>query len=159
MPIDARTAEPTDPLPGDLTVIPAMFEHAKLVYNTMLETAKLDPENNLPTYEGHLTNLFKGLRLSVPYYTTIKNMLVQMGCIEQTRRGGGNGTSKWVLWKPPELETWKAAEFKNPRHGNKQTRTEQMVKDLTTRMRELENVIMKQQDQLNALKEWTKFNV
>jgi hypothetical protein len=94
-------------------------------------------------YDGHLTNLFKKLRLAVPYYTQIKNQLTAMGCIEMMRRGGGNATSRWVLWKEPELEAWKAIIPSRPRRGNKTTILEQQIKDLTARTEKLEMVVSK----------------
>ena len=118
-------------------VVPALFEHAKNVYRDMHAEAKPD-EDGLLVYEGHLTVLFRKLRLSVPYYTSIKNQLVAMGCIEQTRRGGGNGTSRWVLWKEPLLEEWKATDAARPRRGNKTTQLEQRVKDIADRLHQIE---------------------
>ena len=148
MPIDARAADP--PSGGSTinpTVIPALYEHALRVYNAMRNEAVIesiegsDPTRKFLVYDGHLTNLFKRLRLSVPYYTKIKNMLVSMGCIEQVRRGGGNGTSKWFLWYPPGLEAWKVAEAARPRRGNKQTVHDQQIKDLAARVAKLEMIV------------------
>lgn len=115
---------------GELEVQPAMFEHAVRVYDAMALEAKLDDDFDQLVYEGHLTQLFKKLLLSTPYYTSIKNKLAAMGCIEQIRRGGGSGTSRWVLWRAPDLETWKAADARKPRVGNKFLAQEQRIKDL-----------------------------
>jgi hypothetical protein len=127
--------------PGELEVLPAVFEHAQKVYKQMAEEATLDAELDKLVYEGHLTQLFRKLLLSVPYYTLIKNKLSAMGCIEQTRRGGGNGTSRWVLWKEPTLEEWKATDAKRARQGNKTMIQEQRIRDLTDRMRQLESKV------------------
>ena len=153
MAIDGRDSS-TDVLPqqGDLTVVPAMFEHAVRVYNQMHDEGQPDLDlSGLFVYEGHLTNLFKKLLLSVPYYTEIKNHLVAMGCIEQVRRGGGNGTSRWVLWKEPTLEEWKGTKPTRAKRGNAQTMTAQQVKDLTERMRVLEAKIDYMQEVLDRL--------
>jgi len=159
--IDGRASESsTDLSQGDLEIVPAMFEHAQKVYAMMARQATFGrlEDGGLLTYEGHLTGLFKELRLSVPYYTTIKNHLTAMGCIEQTRRGGGNGTSRWVLWKEPELEAWKNTKPSRVRHGNKQTIIEQMVKDMAARMRDLEAAIDNLKEENRALMKWTNFN-
>lgn len=124
--------------PGELEVLPAQFEHACKVYKQMCEEARMDEELQCLVYEGHLTQLFRKLLLSVPYYTAIKNKLAAMGCIEQTRRGGGQGTSRWVLWKEPTLEEWKAAEVRRPRQGNKNMIMEQRIRDLTEVNRKLD---------------------
>lgn len=125
------------------TVVPAMFEHAQRVYDTMHQASRKESvgERSILVYEGHLTGLFKKLLLPQPYYTKIKNMLVAMGCIEQLRRGGGNGTSKWVVWHAPELEAWKTTEAKRPSRGNAQTMHGQMIKDLASRVDKLEQVV------------------
>lgn len=127
--------------PGELETKPALFEHAERVYKQMVAEATQDDELDLLVYEGHLTQLFRKLLLSTPYYTLIKNKLAAMGCIEQIRRGGGNGTSRWVLWKEPELEEWKATDSKRSRQGNKSLMQEQRVKDLTDRVLKLEEVV------------------
>jgi len=92
-------------------------------------------------YEGHLTQLFRKLRLSTPYYTQIKNQLTGMGCIEQIRRGGGSAESRWVLWKEPTLEEWKAATATRARRGNKTSMLERQIRDLTDRMSVLERQV------------------
>jgi hypothetical protein len=151
MPIDGRNATQENMTQGDLVVVPALFEHAVKVYAAMAEEATKDPEiNNLLVYDGHLTVLFKKLLLSVPYYTAIKNQLVAMGCIEQVRRGGGGGTSRWVLWKAPELTLWKNTSPVRARQGNKQTMQTQQIKDLAQRLSNLEGIVERL---IEALKE------
>ena len=124
----------------DLTVVPAVFEHAVRVYREMEKHSAPDEETGLMVYEGHLTNLFKKLLLSVPYYTLIKNQLIGMGCIEQVRRGGGNATSKWVLWKEPELDAWKDFNPKRARRGNATQQMAGQIKDLHERVVYLEGL-------------------
>jgi len=128
----------------DPTIVPALYEHACRVYKAMEEQATwstlegVDSDRQFLLYEGHLTNLFRKLLLSVPYYTKIRNMLIALGCIEQVRRGGGNGTSKWVLWHAPALDAWKEVEARKPARGNTKTVQEQQIKDLNTRVAVLE---------------------
>jgi hypothetical protein len=123
--------------PGDLELVPALFEHACNVYKEMVAQSEIDEELELVVYDGHLTNLFKKLRLSVPYYTEIRNRLISIGCIEQLRRGGGSATSRWVLWKEPDLDQWKYASSKKPGRGNAITVLQQQVKDLAGLVRQL----------------------
>jgi len=144
VPIDGRAAEPSDVEERvDLTVVPALFEHAVRVYREMQKDARADSDfgDNI-VYEGHLTNLFKRLRLSVPYYTSIKNQLVGMGCIEQVRRGGGNATSKWVLWKEPDLAEWKDFAPARARRGNATQMMQAQIKDLAERLSKVEEIVV-----------------
>lgn len=127
----------------DITLTPALFEHACNVYADMEKSAKpvAHQGQEILVYEGHLTQLFKGLRLSVPYYTAIKNQLIGMGCIEQMRRGGGSGMSKWVLWKTPTLDEWQAFSPSKSRRGSKQLMMEQRIKALQDRIDKLEEQV------------------
>jgi hypothetical protein len=128
----------------DITVVPALYEHAVNVYEHMEAVARPEEVEGAGlqvVYEGHLTGLFRQLRLSVPYYTSIKNQLIGMGCIEQLRRGGGSAKSKWVLWKAPTLDDWKAFSPVRARRGTKTTVLEQQIRDLARRMGALEERI------------------
>lgn len=135
-----NAVEQEAPSSPDLELIPAMFEHSVRVYVAMAEKAKIDDEGLL-VYDGHLTRLFISLRLSVPYYTQIKNQLIAMGCIEQTRRGGGSGTSRWVLWKAPDLGDWKMARPLRPTRGSKIAQQDQAIRTLAERVDKLETTI------------------
>lgn len=140
--------------PGDLTVVPAVFEHALAVYREMVIHARPDEDlDNLLVYDGHLTQLFRKLRLPTPYYTFIKNKLRDMGCIEQLRRGGGSATSKWVLWKEPTLEEWKGSGVARPRRGNKASMQERQIKDLAERCSRLEGIVQAQGEAIRTLGE------
>jgi hypothetical protein len=154
VPIDGRAADPVDEVERvDLTVVPALFEHAVRVYKEMEKNSEVDSDfgDNI-VYEGHLTNLFKRLRLSVPYYTSIKNQLVGMGCIEQVRRGGGNATSKWVLWKVPELEEWKNFGPARARRGNATQMMAGQIKTLHERVTKLEDIVVNMTIALEGMK-------
>jgi hypothetical protein len=147
MAIDGRAAPPHEGQQVDLTVIPALYEHALRVYQAMEAHSTIEEHQQgatwsspLRVYDGHLTQLFKKLSLSVPYYTSIKNQLVGMGCIEQIRRGGGNATSKWVLWKCPELDAWKDFTPKKARRGNATQQMQGQIRDLHERVSKLEEM-------------------
>ena len=131
----------TEVSPSEQTVIPAVFEHAQRVYEGMV--AKAAPDGDLLVYDGHLTALFRQLRLSVPYYTLIRRKLVAMGCIEQVRRGGGTATSRWVLWKAPELDEWKGTVSVRAERGNETSQLRQQVKVLHDRVTSLEEQMMR----------------
>jgi hypothetical protein len=139
--------------PGDLEVVPALFEHACNVYKTMEESSEMDDTLGLRVYEGHLTNLFRKLLLSVPYYTEIKNRLISIGCIEQVRRGGGTAMSRWVLWKEPTLDEWKYASSKRPGRGNAVTVIQQQIKDLSAMCRKLTMDVEQLQLRVKVLEE------
>jgi|SRR5262245_43065976 len=148
MAIDGRVAKPrTESAVVDPTVIPALFEHACRVYEEMRRTAvpwkDAQPVDGVQpyVYEGHLTTLFRKLALSVPYYTSIKNQLAGMGCIEQLRRGGGSTPSKWVLWHEPELEAWKEFAPTKSRRGNATQMMQGQIKDLSDRVSKLEGQV------------------
>lgn len=113
----------------------------------------MDDALGLRVYEGHLTNLFKKLLLSVPYYTEIKNRLISIGCIEQVRRGGGTAMSRWVLWKPPTLEEWKYASSRRPGRGNAVTVMQQQIKDLSALTRKLTTDVAMLQHRVEKLEE------
>lgn len=128
--------------PGVVTIVPALYEHACRVFDAMTEVAKNDPEYpNVRVYEGHLTRLFNKLGLSVPYYSTIKNKLTILGCIEQARRGGGSAESKWLLWRRPELEEWKEIPDHAGKKGNTITMLMQGMRALNDRVTDLERQV------------------
>jgi hypothetical protein len=128
---------------------PAMYDHVCRVYAEMLRHAAPDLEGEgRMMYEGHLTRLFRELRLSVPYYTQIKNLLTTMGCIEQVKRGGGNATSRWLLWREPSLEAFQEALGKKTfvNKGSKVSALEQQLRDLSKRVTVLELAVTNVQE-------------
>jgi hypothetical protein len=127
---------------------PALFDHAKRVYEEMLSRAHKEAAGEpceddrdpivVDIYEGHLTRLFADLNIPNPYYTKIINALKDQNCITQLRRGGGVAMSRWCMLEPPTEESFKRiTERKRPTKG-KQAILEQRVNDLT---RVLSNVI------------------
>ena len=125
----------------DRLPLPAVFEHARTVYNLMEEEAKLvthnvteDGHEVMLIWEGHLTKLFQRLHLSVPYYTSVTRELKRMGCIAQKRRGGGNAPSQWMILREPTEELFRDERTRSnntvTRRRDRLSRLEQQVTDL-----------------------------
>lgn len=133
----------------DASAPPAMFEHCKTVYEAMLSSAideRVSVGGTMQStgariYEGHTTQLFQQLSLPTPYYTQVMRLLRRMGCIEQTRRGGGNSKSKWRLVTPPELSAFESAAAIDPPKGGSHAAQAQQLRDLTRRVQDLEKAI------------------
>lgn len=89
-------------------VKPAPLLHCERVYERMHQEAKEVRETDVPmlVWEGFTTQLLKNLELAVPYYSTIRRALLDMGCVKQLRRGGGTSPSQWELIKPPTMDLW-----------------------------------------------------
>lgn len=115
-----------------------MFEHCVRIYDEMKSQAREEPNEGL-VYEGHLTKLFAGLQMPTPYYTTIKQRLVRMGCIEQIRRGGGNSPSRWRLLREPAEDTFQGFEALRVRSTGKVATLEQQFKNLREEYYQLRN--------------------
>jgi hypothetical protein len=96
-------------MPTSEDVKPAPFSHCEMVYLAMRNAAKDIYEGDVPmvVWEGFLTKLTRDLGLSVPYYSTVRGYLLEMGCMRQLRRGGGTTPSQWELIRPPTMELWK----------------------------------------------------
>jgi len=135
--VEPEAAEESDQLP-------AVFQHCCDVYTAMLEKAKpvaLSEEEgggNMIVYEGFLTQLFKDLRLSVPYFTSVTQELKRMGSIRQLRRGGGQAPSQWELVKAPSEELWRESEPMNKPGKSRMDILEQKVRDLTKQVNDAE---------------------
>lgn len=101
-------------------VMPALYHHAVRVYAAMSEKATMvhadgDSSTVMLVFEGFLTHLFEQLNLSVPYYTTVRQALLRMGCIRQLKRGGGNSPSQWELICEPTREAFGETGARKPR--------------------------------------------
>ena len=98
----------------DSDVKPSLFLHCETVYVAMRDGAQQVHEGDVPivVWEGFFTRLMRDLDLAVPYYSKVRNFLMQMGCIKQLRRGGGTTPSQWELIKPPTMELWSQLEDK-----------------------------------------------
>jgi hypothetical protein len=121
-------------------VTPALFDHAKRLYEVMLDRSHNEEvpveDEDLPSvqvrvYEGHLTRLFSELGLPNPYYTKILDALKAQNCVEQIRRGGGVALSKWALLEPPTEESFKILLDRKRAPRGKVEGLEQRVRDLT----------------------------
>lgn len=115
----------------------AIFGHCCTIYNKMLELSV--EESNLEgftgkVYRGHLTHLFNEANVSLPYYTTIMNILKKMDCVTQLRRGGGTASSVWAILQPPVVETFNSlVEGKTLKNSAKQPVSQvlqQQIRDL-----------------------------
>lgn len=144
--------------PPDLTeeVMPALFEHCVNCYNAMTkeaETRTNEAGETLTVWTGFFTSLIRDqLHLSTPYYTSIRQILVGMGCIRQLRRGGGTGESIWELIKMPTPELFinasppkRAAQTRRDyiddtflAHGNRITRLEETIHELMRAIHKLQ---------------------
>jgi hypothetical protein len=137
---------------GEETV-PALYEHCVRAYKAMLAESKvvLDGSNvseesgfagQMVVYEGFMTRLIVDqLSLSVPYYTSVRQALINMGCIKQLRRGGGTSPSQWEMIKDPTVEAFMK---QRPDKKPKQTR-DSMLQDqilaVANRVNELEDIV------------------
>ncbi len=120
-------------------VPPALFEHVSTIYSAMKETAK-EESDGTTVWTGFATHLFEEKGLSIPYYTQVMRMLQAMDCLRQLRRGGGSAPSKWLLVQDPTLVQFdKACEIPGAYRGSKSAQTDQMLRDLSSRIGELED--------------------
>lgn len=131
--------------------MPQMYNHCVAVYTAMAKTAKpvvlppfstsgdsARPERLI--WEGFLTKLIgEDCNLAVPYYTSVKNNLVRMGCIEQVGRGGGTHPSTWELFKEPTEDLFNAKG--TVRTHSKTSILEGQIKDLNSRVQKLEDML------------------
>jgi len=118
---------------------PAQFEWAAKVYEAMRERAtqmEVDGTER-QVYEGHLTQLYRDIGAPNPYYTSVQRALVDMGCVEQLRRGGGSAMSKWLLVKEPDAGDFEEKVLSRRPKG-KVAMLEQQIRALTKRIGELE---------------------
>ena len=112
---------------------------------------KVDPNLDLSAadhiivYEGFFTALItQKLNLSTPYYTSVKNALIRMGCISQLRRGGSTTPSQWELHWEPNYETYQ-------RTLKVKTKSASKDKDEAAQLRQQVNNLSKR---LAALETW-----
>jgi hypothetical protein len=75
------------------------FERCVAVWDRMRSEARDSADGAV--WEGFTTALTRELGLSQGYYTQIVRALQDMKCMEQIKRGGGAGPSKWRLLKRP----------------------------------------------------------
>ena len=132
--------------PEEVKPLPALYFHCESVYVAMVEHASvekfhiLDPDSlEGLIYEGFLTRLITSeVGLAVPYYTGVMKELRRMGCVEQLRRGGSTTPSRWVLHFAPTEELFGRPENPITQRHKIQSVRDQQIKDLTSRMAEVE---------------------
>lgn len=120
---------------------PALFLHCVAAYEAMLNQAHYlnTDEQDILIYEGFLTQLVqKDLSLSVPYYTSIRKSLINMGCIRQLKRGGGTAPSQWELIYEPTFEAFESATPSKIPKQTKEEATMQQIQALSNRIGVLE---------------------
>jgi hypothetical protein len=126
----------------------AIYEHCCSVYQAMLDESTVHDATSdggdswqETIYEGHLTKLFQEQGMSPPYYTTIRDLLIKMGCMEQLRRGGGNAKSRWRLVKPPTEELFQTADAMVKRPSGRVAMLEQGLTQAIKRIQRLEDAL------------------
>lgn len=120
---------------------PALYDHCCRTYNAMLEESHLvqNEEQGVLVYEGFLTRLITSkLNLSVPYYTSIRNRLIEMGCIRQLKRGGGSAPSQYEMIYEPSLEAFMKAEPAKVPKASRADAADEQIRNLAMRLSELE---------------------
>lgn len=134
--------EDAEPRTGAL---PAIWHHAKRVYDLMEENAvvqTLDGYGEVLVYEGFLTHLFQTTGMSTPYYSKVTRVLEGTKAAAQIRRGGGSAPSQWVLFNAPTnemLEEFERREGKSTR--GKRSALQQQLNDVNSRVLEIEDYI------------------
>lgn len=124
--------------------MPALYQHCVETYAAMVERSEEQEIDGIQVqvYEGFLTTLIRhGLSLPTPYYSFVTKALQRMDCIRQVRRGGGSTPSVWALVQEPTEDLFinaKADYIQKPNLDRRLDGIEQMLRDLNTRLLELE---------------------
>jgi hypothetical protein len=122
--------------------LPAIFGHCEKVYDLMRSQAEpVEVEGTrIIVWQGFLTHLIgEQLNMPTPYYTSIRNNLVRMGCVKQLQRGGGNSPSQWEMVRKPTPELFRE---KAPKRSQRDLELETMrgqLSDLNARLAKLES--------------------
>lgn len=132
----------------DDDVLPAMYEHCCRTYSMMLsESTKV---GHVVVYEGYLTRLItQKVMLSVPYYGKIRTLLLEMGCVRQLKRGGGNSPSQWELITEPTEEL-----FRKAHANNEAPQGETKIGKLSNRVTEAEQALSRALDRLDSIEQF-----
>jgi hypothetical protein len=153
---------------------PAIWLHIQKVYEAMDAQASLDDEMGvemtpggeanpfktgakIKRYEGFTSHLFQELGIAVPNYGPVLDLLREMGCITQERRGGGPSPSVWRLWKKPTLADFELAHKTMPQvqvKVRKEQHEEQRILDLQKQLGGIDvpQALVELQNQINVLK-------
>ncbi len=125
-------------------MIPAPYRHALDLYAILDRDAEISLVEGQPmrVWSGHMTKVVTDqLGLSLPYYTKILGLLKAAGCIQQLQRGAVTTLSRWILLHQPNVELFDATSENGATSPTRQRNnaSEQRVKDLNTRVGELED--------------------
>jgi hypothetical protein len=113
-------------------------ELAYQLWNILVKEKQWSEEFKEWTWEGKITSLHDAMELSQPYYQSIFNHLVRMGCIQVARRGGAGHSSVVALKRTPDSNLW--ATGNNPRAAQPKDTTAQAIRDLNKRVTDLEQM-------------------
>lgn len=123
--------------------MPQMYNHCVAVYEEMKKTAEVVTEDGKPPrriWHGFLTKLInEDLGLAVPYFTAVRNNLMEMGCVTQLARGGGTHPSTWELIRNPTEELFNTKG--KIRTNSKASVMQGQINDLNVRVKKLEELL------------------
>jgi hypothetical protein len=158
----------TSPVPEEVNegAPPALFDHCVNTYRAMQQASKPvetfvakgrpdedsidtrlrmheegeeDTSSMIMVYEGFFTQLVTSqLNLSVPYFTSVRKALINMGCIRQLKRGGGTSPSQWELIYEPTLEAFMNQQPKREKKPTKDVVMQEQIDRLNSRVADLE---------------------
>lgn len=135
---------------------PVIFEHCLVAWRAMVKESiaadGYNPDTDLPRlWRGSLTKLFEEEGLGISRYTMVTNLLKQMDCIFQRRRGGGTTPSEWVLLKEPDLDEYTKTNLQDAKMAGKRGNlVDQRINDLTQRLNVAEQRIDEMEAKLGA---------
>jgi hypothetical protein len=118
---------------------------------------EVDVEGEGRVYQGFTSHLFQELGIAVPNYGPVLDLLREMGCITQERRGGGPSPSVWRLWKKPTLADFELAHKTMPQAQikvRKEQHEEQRITDLQKQLGGIDvpQALIDLQTQVNVLR-------
>ena len=124
---------------------PALFIHCVKTYKAMLSealTRKDDQGEEIIVWEGMFTALItQKLHLSVPFFSSVRKALIEMGCIRQLRRGGGTAPSVWELITEPTEELFHSKVPKKKIRVTKQEMMQEQINALNNRLLVVEDAL------------------
>ena len=84
---------------------PQVLEIAQAFY------AALEKQSKDKQFRGYTTREYKNMGLPIGYYTRVKAVLEQMGCIVVEKIGARNTPSEWWLLGAPTQELYDSTDF------------------------------------------------
>lgn len=95
-----------------------IIEYTLKLYDALAEEAKLEElegkDKPVMVYRGRITHLYRGLEISMAYYSPIKNTLSEVGAVQYLRAGNKVQDSCIILFDRPTEE--KLAAVTEPEH-------------------------------------------